>query len=238
MSNNGISQEAVYIALKDIFSGQEAQIRKMPAISSRVDKFGHRLEISDLIQKHGKIPLCETAKYLLKEGIFESSDNAKAYLPKVFESSTSEGAAAGVSQPSAPQHKHVSAQSVAEAPQKDVVKNDYVATQQANTKTEGATAGVSQSSAPQHKHVSTQTVADKHQKDVVKKDYVAMQQASTKAEGAAAGVSHSSAPRHQHIYAQTVAEEHQEDADEDDRVATQPTGTEADRHLTMLRDEH
>lgn len=89
MSNPPLTEKLVYLALKDIFVGNEIQsnttksIRKK--VRKRIEKFQDDVKIKDLVQQHTLQRITEVATALLVEQVFDSGPKAKARFPNVFE---------------------------------------------------------------------------------------------------------------------------------------------------------
>jgi len=89
MSEPPLIEKLVYLALKDIFVGNELQpsttksIRKK--VRKRIEKCQDNVEIKALIQQHTLQHIIEVAIVLLEEQIFGSDSKAKARFPDVFE---------------------------------------------------------------------------------------------------------------------------------------------------------
>lgn len=80
-------ERLVYLSLKNVFRGQDAQLR----ISKKIAKLIQQqvddgaTDLSALVAEHGFDPVCATAKALLQKQVFESTLQAKIRFPEVFE---------------------------------------------------------------------------------------------------------------------------------------------------------
>ncbi|CAI6342436.1 unnamed protein product [Periconia digitata] len=85
MANNLPDERLVYLALKDIFQGKNARIRKAIVIRKLIKDHCHQKEVETLIQEHTIDDVRNIARLLLMEGIFESTLKAKGRFPNLFE---------------------------------------------------------------------------------------------------------------------------------------------------------
>jgi hypothetical protein len=89
MSDPPLTEKLVYLALKDIFVGNEIQpnitksIRKK--VRKRIEKFQDDVRIKALIQQYTLQRITMVATVLLEEQIFGSESRAKACFPDIFE---------------------------------------------------------------------------------------------------------------------------------------------------------
>ncbi|KAF1844446.1 uncharacterized protein K460DRAFT_238546, partial [Cucurbitaria berberidis CBS 394.84] len=107
----------VYLALKGIFQGQDAQIRKKKTILKLIKKYQSLANIRILIQQHSLDSLCQVAKALLEEKVFESTLKAKTRFPDVFEVSPDQSAERAISESAAAKHEDAAIQCVTEGHQ-------------------------------------------------------------------------------------------------------------------------
>lgn len=77
-------ERLVYLALRNLIKGDDARIRRAKKVRNFISKQQDHAEIKRLIQKHTLDNLCETAKKLLQDRIFESSLQARLRFPDVF----------------------------------------------------------------------------------------------------------------------------------------------------------
>lgn len=89
---NPPDERIVYLALKNIFKGADAQVRKAKKIRDLVLKRQHMLDVHELIKAHNFDNVCQVAKVLLEEEIFASTLKAKIRFPEVFEISPAQSA--------------------------------------------------------------------------------------------------------------------------------------------------
>jgi hypothetical protein len=91
-SKNPPDERVVYLALKNVFKGPNAGMRRLPAIRKLIVKNQKQGDITDLVNAHNIDIVCNTARVLLTEKIFESTLAAKIRFPEVFDVSPDESA--------------------------------------------------------------------------------------------------------------------------------------------------
>lgn len=124
MAKNPPDKRLVYLALKEIFKGGDAHIRRARKISELVQKHQHENCIQNLIKRHNTDAICNVAKILLKEQIFESELKAKICFPEVFKVSSSQGAARAIFESEAAKTKADAIQCAAKGRQTATALND------------------------------------------------------------------------------------------------------------------
>jgi hypothetical protein len=92
MTKNLPDERLVYLALKNTFKGTEAQVRKAKKVRELVLKEQHNADVRELIREHNLDNVCNVAKALLEQQIFESTLRAKLRFPEVFEVSPAQSA--------------------------------------------------------------------------------------------------------------------------------------------------
>ena len=92
MTRNPPDERLVYLALKNTFRGADAQLRKSRKIRELILKSQKNNDVKDLIKEHNIDNVCNAAKALLEEQIFESTLKAKIRFPEVFEVSPAQSA--------------------------------------------------------------------------------------------------------------------------------------------------
>lgn len=96
MAKNPPDERLVYLALKNVFKGPDAQLR----IAKKIRKLIQRhlddddgdAEVRALVAEHNIDNVCNTAKALLQDEIFASTLKAKIRFPEVFEVSPAQSA--------------------------------------------------------------------------------------------------------------------------------------------------
>lgn len=78
------SEELIYTALKDVFKGNAALVRKSKKVKELIEKSSSKA-IKHLRRDHGTERIFCTTKVLLEQGIFQSTLKAKERFPKIFE---------------------------------------------------------------------------------------------------------------------------------------------------------
>lgn len=89
---NHPDERVVYLALKNVFKEIHAGIRQPKAIHKLVTKHKKYTEVADLIREHDMDTVCNVARILLTEQIFESTLKAKLRFPEVFDMSPAQSA--------------------------------------------------------------------------------------------------------------------------------------------------
>lgn len=82
----------VYLALKNTFKGKEAQVRQAKKVRELILRSQHNDDVKKLIEEHDLDNVCNSAKTLLEQQIFESTSKAKKRFPEVFEVSAAQSA--------------------------------------------------------------------------------------------------------------------------------------------------
>lgn len=89
---NPPDERLVYLALKNVFRGADAQLRKSKKIRELILKRQSSIDVRDLIDAHNIDNVCNVAKSLLEQQLFESTLKAKIRFPEVFEVSPAQSA--------------------------------------------------------------------------------------------------------------------------------------------------
>jgi hypothetical protein len=92
MAKNPPDERLVYLALKNTFKGTEAQVRKTKKVRELILRRQHNEDVKNLIREHNVNNVCNVAKALLEQQIFESTLKAKIRFPEVFEVSPAQSA--------------------------------------------------------------------------------------------------------------------------------------------------
>jgi len=101
MAKNPPDERLVYLALKNIFKGPDAQLRTAKKIRKLIQKHlddSRDAEVCALVAEHNIDNVCNTAKALLQMEIFASTLKAKIRFPEVFEVSPAQSAERAVSE--------------------------------------------------------------------------------------------------------------------------------------------
>jgi hypothetical protein len=92
MTKHPPDERLVYLALKNIFKGADAQVRKAKKVRELIQKAQQNIDVRNLIREHSIDNVCNVAKALLEQQIFESTLKAKIRFPEVFEVSPAQSA--------------------------------------------------------------------------------------------------------------------------------------------------
>lgn len=85
-------ERVVYLSLKNLFKGQNALIRKATSVRKLVVKHKAQGDIADLVREHNLDVVCNLARKLLTEEVFESTVKAKIRFPELFDPSPAQSA--------------------------------------------------------------------------------------------------------------------------------------------------
>jgi hypothetical protein len=107
-------ERLVYLALKGVLQGQDVHIRRGKTVRKIIQKQQNHDDIKYLIREYSIDSLCQTAKALLRDQIFESTLKAKIRFPEVFEVSPNQTAERAMSEDEAAKSEDAAIQSVAE----------------------------------------------------------------------------------------------------------------------------
>lgn len=89
---NKPDERLVYLALRGVFSGEDAKIRSAKAIRKQIQKHQQREDVKSLLNNHNQDHVFNTARELLESHIFESTIDAKIRFPEVFSISPAQSA--------------------------------------------------------------------------------------------------------------------------------------------------
>ena len=94
MAKNPPDERLVYLALKNVFKGPDAQLRIAKKIRKLIQKHldNEDAEVRALVAEHNIDNVCNTAKALLQNEVFASTLKAKIRFPEVFEVSPAQSA--------------------------------------------------------------------------------------------------------------------------------------------------
>ncbi|UNI16717.1 hypothetical protein JDV02_003130 [Purpureocillium takamizusanense] len=106
VSNNPPPDErVVYLALKNVFKGHNAGVRQNRAIRKLIKQYRSQEDISDLIREHNVDVICNAARMLLCDEVFESTLKAKIRFPELFDLSPTQSAEREASEAEAARHE-------------------------------------------------------------------------------------------------------------------------------------
>lgn len=92
MGKNPPDERLVYLALKNIFKGGNANLRRLKRIRELVLSHQNNGDVRSLIEEHNVDNVAQTAKLLLEDGIFASTMQARIRFPEVFQVSPAQSA--------------------------------------------------------------------------------------------------------------------------------------------------
>ena len=75
-----------------MFKGADAQVRRPKKVRELIQKAQQNVDVRDLVREHNMDNVCNMAKALLEQQIFESTLKAKIRFPEVFEVSPAQSA--------------------------------------------------------------------------------------------------------------------------------------------------
>lgn len=78
-------ERVVYLALKNVFEGQNAKVRQNKAIQKLIKKNKKQGDVADLIREHNFDVICNSARTLLSDEIFADTLEAKIRFPELFD---------------------------------------------------------------------------------------------------------------------------------------------------------
>ncbi|KAI0114084.1 hypothetical protein GGR51DRAFT_505449 [Nemania sp. FL0031] len=91
-NKNPPDERVVYLALKNVFKGPNAEVRQLKVVRKLITKSQQDADVADLINAHNIDTVCNIARTLLTEEIFESTLKAKIRFPEVFDVSPAQSA--------------------------------------------------------------------------------------------------------------------------------------------------
>ncbi|KAL1606212.1 hypothetical protein SLS60_003613 [Paraconiothyrium brasiliense] len=118
MAKNPPDERLVYLALKRVFQGSNAELRQKKKVLKLIQQHQDEVDVRSLIQEHSIDSLCNVSKCLLEERIFESTLKAKIRFPEVFDVSPAQTAERAISQSEAAKNEDAAIEQVMEG-QKD-----------------------------------------------------------------------------------------------------------------------
>lgn len=121
-SKNAPDEKVIYLALKNVFKGQNAEVRHPKAIRKVIDNRRGRGDVAGLLKSHNIDTICDTARVLLTEKIFESTLKAEARFPEVFRKSPTQNAAREASETEATRIEANAIKVALQGPQPDTIK--------------------------------------------------------------------------------------------------------------------
>ena len=77
-------QYRVFVAYKDVFSGDKSRYRKMKKVQAEVERSGQQVSFQELVKDYGIDKIVSTARSLLARGIFESDLKAQILFSELY----------------------------------------------------------------------------------------------------------------------------------------------------------
>lgn len=108
-------ERVVYLALKNVFKGSNAEIRRLSPIRKLIQKNQKQPDIANLTRAYDLETICSTVRTLLTEEIFTSTLRAKIRFPEVFDVSPAQTAEREASEAEAARHETTAIQDMAQA---------------------------------------------------------------------------------------------------------------------------
>ena len=95
----------VYLALKNVFTAQMAEVRQPKVISKAIKNHEAQDPVADLLREHSFDMICTSARDLLQGGVFASTLKAKIRFPELFDLSPVQSAEKDASEAEAAKHE-------------------------------------------------------------------------------------------------------------------------------------
>jgi hypothetical protein len=105
-------ERVIYLAMKSVFNGSNAKIRRLSPIRKLIKKNQTQPDIANLAREYGLETICSTVRNLLTEEIFLSTFKAKIRFPEVFDVSPAQTAEREASEAEAARHEATAIQDV------------------------------------------------------------------------------------------------------------------------------
>lgn len=119
-NKNPPDERVVYLALKNVFKGPNAGVRQPKVIRRFISKSQEHGDVADLLKAHNIDTICNTARTLLTEQIFESTLKAKIRFPEVLDVSPAQSAEREASEAEAARNDANAIRGVVQGRQEDV----------------------------------------------------------------------------------------------------------------------
>lgn len=120
VNKNPPDERVVYLALKNVFKGPDAEVRQPKAIRKLINKSQKQAGVADLVRAHNIDVICNTARTLLTEQVFGSTLRAKIRFPEVFDVSPAQTAEREASEAEAARNEANAIKDVAQGYQEDI----------------------------------------------------------------------------------------------------------------------
>lgn len=98
-------ERVVFLILKNVFKGQNAEVRQPRAIHKLIKEHQKLDAVADLVREHNFDIVCNAARVLLCDDIFASTLKAKIRFPELFDLSPTQSAEKEASEAEAAKHE-------------------------------------------------------------------------------------------------------------------------------------
>lgn len=98
-------ERVIYLAFKNVFKGQNAEVRNAKPIRKLIQKHQHQHDVKQLVREHSLDRLCSLSQSLLAQEIFSSVLKAKLRFPELFNPSPTQSAEKEASEAEAARHE-------------------------------------------------------------------------------------------------------------------------------------
>lgn len=98
-------ERVVFLALKNVFKGQNAEVRQPKAIRKLIKEHQKLDTVAGLVREHNFDVVCNSARILLCDDIFASTLKAKIRFPELFDLSPTQSAEKEASEAEAARHE-------------------------------------------------------------------------------------------------------------------------------------
>ncbi|KAI1112899.1 hypothetical protein F5Y14DRAFT_240712 [Nemania sp. NC0429] len=132
-SQNPPDERVVYVALKNVFRGSNAEIRQLKAVRKLVAQRQNDADVSNLIKQYKIDTVCSMARVLLVDEVFQSTLKAKIRFPELFDVSPAQGAKRKASEAKAALNEAIAIREVAKG-RSESTQNLVVRVEVAKTK--------------------------------------------------------------------------------------------------------
>lgn len=113
-------ERVVYLALKNVFKGQDAGIRQSKAVKKLVQENKEQENVASLLRDHGLDVVCNAARTLLVNEIFASTLKAKIRFPELFDLSPTQTAEREASEAEAARYEASAIENAVKGRQQDL----------------------------------------------------------------------------------------------------------------------
>jgi len=119
-NKNPPDERVVYLTLKNVFDGSNAEVRQPKAIRKLINESNKKRDVADLIRAYTLDTICNTARILLTEQIFQSTIKAKIRFPEVFDVSPAQTAEREASEAEAAKNEAIAIEDAVQGHQENI----------------------------------------------------------------------------------------------------------------------